>query len=239
MESQLATLRKTLSYVAAMRDAGVRCTCKRYRYAAAAAAAAAAGSEKKTTIRVENRDALEVALEMADPLVMILADAHVPGGCLLGGGNMQEESLFRRTALFAHLKKDAYPIGPEEALYARDVSVFFDTEARGFAALDPETRLSFVACPGIKLPVTDRGRLLPADAEALAKKIRLVVRVAVEEGHTHLVAGALGCGVWGCPPTHVAEIFRDVLAGSPLVHVTFAILGALRHSFADVLQGGS
>ncbi len=231
MESQLATLRKTLSYVAAMRDAA---PCKRYTYAGATAAAAAAIDGP--AIRVENRDAIEVALEMVDPLVMILADAHVPGGCLLGGGNMQEESLFRRTALFAHLKKAAYPIGPEEALYARDVAVFFDTEARGFAPLDPETRLSFVACPGIKLPLMDnRGRLLPADAEALAKKIRLIVQVAVEEGHTHLVAGAMGCGVWGCPPTHVAEIFRDVLAGSPLVHVTFAILGGLRHSFADVL----
>ena len=61
------------------------------------------------------------------------------------------------------------------------------------------------------------------------------MQVAVEEGHTHLVAGALGCGVWGCPPTHVAEIFRDVLVDSPLEHVTFAILGALRHRFESVL----
>ena len=236
MEAQLATLRKTLTYVAAMREDAT--TCKRYAYAAAATCTYIPRTPATTTIRVENRDAIEVALEMVDPLVMILADAHVPGGCLLGGGNMQEESLFRRTALYAYLKKEAYPIGPEEALYARDVTVFFDTEARGFAPLDPETRLSFVACPGIKLPLMDnRGRLLPADAEALAKKIRLIVQVAVEEGHTHLVAGAMGCGVWGCPPTHVAEIFRDVLAGSPLVHVTFAILGGLRHSFADVLVG--
>ena len=208
-------------------------TCKRYKYADIDTKVKAVSTT--TTIRVENRDAIEVALEMADPLVMILADAHVPGGCIFGGGNMQEESLFRRTALFAHLKKDAYPIGPEEALYARDVAVFFDTEERGFAAIE-DRRLSFVACPGIKLPPTDdRGRMLPEDATALAKKIRLVVRIAVEEGHTHLVAGALGCGVWGCPPTHVAEIFRDVLVGSPLVHVTFAILGGLRHRFADVL----
>ncbi len=145
MEGHRATLQKTLAYVAAEKKAA----CKRYRYDASVPVSRG----RCTSFRVENRDAIEVAL------VMILADAHAPGGCIFGGGNMQEESLFLRTALFAHLKKDEhYPIAPDEALYARDVTVYFDTAARGYG-----------------------------------------VQVAVEEGHTHLVAGALGRGRVGLP----------------------------------------
>ena len=188
MEAQLATLRKTMACVASMNREDS--SCKRYKYNEAKdpTVCLPVCLPPRTSIRVENRDAIEVALEMKDPLVMILADADVPGGCIFGGANMQEESLFRRTALFAHLKKEHYPIAHDEALYARDVMFFFDTEERGYAPMDPETRLSFVACPGIKMPATDaRGRLLPEDAATLTRKVRLIVRVAVEEGHTHIV----------------------------------------------------
>ena len=233
MEAQLSTLKKTLSYVKTMANA----TCKRYKFTHVVAPTDPIA--RIANIRVENRDAIEVALDMKNPLVMILADAHVPGGCIFGGGNMQEESLFRRTALFAHLKKEHYPILPDEALYARDVPVFFDTEQNNFSAMNPGTRLSFIACPGIKMPATDnRNRMLPDDAAALEKKIRLIVQVAKEEGHENLVAGALGCGVWGCPPEHVAEIFRNVInshESNSLANVTFAILGGLRHTFDRVL----
>lgn len=29
---------------------------------------------------------------------------------------------------------------------------------------------------------------------------------------SRVVLGALGCGVYGCPPRHVAEIWRDAIA---------------------------
>ena len=57
---------------------------------------------KPLTIAVENRDAIEVGLSVNNPLVMILADAHVPGGCILSGNNMQEESLFRPRCLLIY-----------------------------------------------------------------------------------------------------------------------------------------
>jgi uncharacterized protein (TIGR02452 family) len=168
-----------------------------------------------TDISVLDRDAIEVALDSdsaARPLVLILADAHVPGGCVHAGGNMQEESLFRRTALFAHLTPNMYPLASDEALYARDVHVLFDTEENGYKRLPIGTRLSFLACPGIKMPqMTGNYRLNDEDADTLRLKIRLIVQAGAAFGHTELIAGALGCGVWGCPPRHVAEIFREVL----------------------------
>ena len=227
MEAQVATLEKTLAHVKLINH---EYCITRYKHDICQIQENA----PITTFDVQNRDAIEVALELNDPLVMILADAHVPGGCIFGGANMQEESLFHRTALFAYLQPEYYPIGPDEALYAKDVEVFFDTEERGFAPLTNK-HLSFIACPGIKMPSLDRnGRMFPSDVDMLTKKIQLIVQVAIKEGHTHLVAGAIGCGVWGCPATHVAEIFRDVLLNSPLVHVKFAILGSLRHAFSKV-----
>lgn len=188
----------------------------------------------RTTVTVEKRDALEVALEMRDPLVLILADADVPGGCVFAGAGMQEESLFRRTALFAYLKKYMYPIGSAAALYARNVPVLMDTEANGYAPLPQPRRVSFVACPGLKMPVlASDGRLRAEDAELLRCKIRLIVQVAVANGHTEVVLGALGCGAFGCPAAHVAALFREVLAelDGVLERVCFAVLGAACDAF--------
>jgi uncharacterized protein (TIGR02452 family) len=172
---------------------------------------------------VIDADALDVALGLSggsgggDPLVLVLADDVTPGGCVRAGAGMQEESLFRRTALFAHLTPDLYPLAPDEALYARGVPVLLTSEADGFRPLEarPPRHVAFVACPGIKMPrLTDDGRLRPEDEVTLRRKVRLILRVAREEGHDEVVLGALGCGVWGCPPRHVAQIFaEEVVAG--------------------------
>ena len=244
-----ATLRETVERCSCRSDVG-RVAIRRYRGSAAAVIdSTSAYATPPVRIEVVDRDAVEVALEILTvygirPLVMILADADAPGGCVFGGGNMQEESLFRRTSLFASLTPDAYPIADDEALYARDVDVFFDTEERRYAPFaEPVPTLDFVACPGIKMPPTTRDfRLFPEDEAALRVKFRLIARICVENGHRALVAGALGCGVWGCPPRHVAEIFKDVLLGDDefagaFDRITFAILGALRHDFARVLSG--
>jgi uncharacterized protein (TIGR02452 family) len=155
---------------------------------------------------------------------------------------MQEESLFRRTALFAHLTPDLYPIAPDEALYAADVPVLCASEADGYAPLDldrPRT-LAFIACPGIKMPSLEDGatRMRDDDAAALRDKVRLILRAAVDGGHDSVVLGALGCGAFGCPLRHVAEIFGEVLRDArcprpPIVR--FAILGAGADVFEDAL----
>jgi uncharacterized protein (TIGR02452 family) len=188
--------------------------------------------------RVTKQDTLDVALGLDNPLVLILADDERPGGCVLAGAGMQEESLFRRTALFRHLLPGQYPIGPAEALYAPRVPVLLSSEASGYAPLRPGTRMAFVACPGIKMPRLDsRGRMTDEDIDTLRTKIRLVLDVARAHGHTNLVLGALGCGVWGCPARQVADAFADVLQdhGAGLV-AHFAVLGAAFNVFQSSLQ---
>ena len=192
-------------------------------------------THKTTRVFVANEDVLAVAARVRDhdPLIMILADADTPGGNVMAGAGMQEESLFRRTALFSYLRKDANPIADTEALYARGVPVLCSSSSRTHA---------FIACPGVKMPRVSPtvGRMCTADAEVLRRKNRLIVQVAATMGHATLVAGALGCGVWGCPARQVAEIFREVHVehDGVLEEVHFAVLGALSAVWAETCPPG-
>lgn len=181
--------------------------------------------DKVSRVELRKRDTLEVAELASNPLVLILADHERPGGNFKALAGMQEESLFLRSALWRHLTSDQYPIAATEALYATAVPL-----------LDGGV-LSFVACPGLKLPRLIDNRLSSEDEATLQTKIELILQIAHTHGHDDIVLGALGCGVWGCPPRHVAEVFRDVLERYAGLYATayFAVLGANFDFFADVL----
>lgn len=178
-----------------------------------------------TNVQIIKQDTLDCAKEMDRPLVLILADDVNPGGCVAAGAGMQEESLFRRSALHKHLIKDLYPIMHDELIYVPDV------------ALTDDTSMNFIACPGIKMPrLTENNRLLPDDEILLERKIQLIFQVAYKYGYSNLVLGALGCGVWGCPAKHVAQIFKRAIAKYDGVfnEIRFAILWANYNIFSDV-----
>ena len=194
-----------------------------------------AAGAKKVAVSVVKMDTLDAALGLfepgQDPLVLVLADPVRPGGCVVAGAGMQEESLFRRTALFRHLDRSLYPIEPLAAVYAPDVPISISLEGKIRTA-------SFVACPGVRMPPTGPdGRLLDADALLTRRKIELIFQIARDNGHRSLVLGALGCGVFGCPPRHVAEIFREVLESDVVAYgcdrVVFAVLGANHRFFEE------
>lgn len=145
----------------------------------------------KQQIQVAKSDTLEEAAKFKNPLVLIFADAHSPGGCVAAGAGMQEESLFRRSALHKHLVKELYPIEENACIYAPDVPI-----------IDESCKtLSFIACPGIKMPSLDKSesRFIANDELLLHKKVELICQVALKHGHKDLVLGALGCGCMGMP----------------------------------------
>jgi uncharacterized protein (TIGR02452 family) len=183
-------------------------------------------SQKRTTINIYKADTLDVAKTLHNPLVLILADAHYPGGCVEAGAGMQEESIFRRTALYKHISKDFYPIEDDAAIYIPRVQLYKDGN------------LDFIACPGIKLPQLKNNKLMDEDAKLLEKKIELILQIAHIHNHTTIVLGALGCGVWGCPPIHVAEIFKNILGKYDGIfeNVSFAILGSTYNFFSSVFE---
>ena len=193
---------------------------------------------RRSAATVEDVDSIDCGLAWLrrgyDPVVLNLADDCMPGGCVDIGSGAQEESLFRRTALCATLRRELYPIGDDEGVYSPDVAVIKASEADGWELYaDPAPRLAFLTVPGVKYPscvyqdANDRKpRLRPADEDRLALKVRTMLQIAAANGHDCVVLGASGCGAWKCPPDHVAEVFARVVAEyeGAFRAVTFAVL---------------
>ena len=59
--------------------------------------------------------------------------------------------------------------------------------------------------------VNGEPRLVPEEVSFMEDKVRSILRIALRNGQTTLVLGALGCGAFHNPPKHVAEIFKAVL----------------------------
>ena len=188
------------------------------------------------SVVVRKLDTLVAALDesnasnASNPLVLIFADAYNPGGCVWAGAGMQEESLFRRTALFKHLTRDMYPLDLDDAIYAPEVMISDSAGGRN-------KFMSFVACAAPKMPsVGLDGRLLPEDEEIFARKIELVLEIAMKHRHRTVVLGAWGCGAFGCPPRHVAEIFCRAIQRLPddaFDRIVFAVPGGHYNFFED------
>jgi uncharacterized protein (TIGR02452 family) len=192
---------------------------------------------------VAREDTLDAAARLhgggARVAVLNMADAAAPGGAVACGGGMQEESLFRRTSLWLSLgeprapRRGLYPICDGAAVLSRAVQVWLAGERGAFAPLARPFAVDVISCPGVKLPP-----LLPAapprmaaeDADRVAARVRAIGAAAAAAGCDALVLGALGCGAFGCPPHHVAAIFKaeiDTDALPPRVRaVVFAVLGA-------------
>lgn len=174
---------------------------------------------EKSRVRFYNSDCIDLALSILDlnPLVLNLSDDLAAGGCVASGSGAQEESLFRRTNYFQSLLQSFYPIEPNEVVYSPNITVFKTSERTNFELMpiNERQKLSFVALPGLNCPNTDtknnEKRLLDEDVQILKMKIKLIIKIAVDNNHETIILGALGGGVWMTPRRHLAEIFKEVL----------------------------
>ena len=68
------------------------------------------------------------------------------------------------------------------------------------------------------------------DIETMEQKLRLLFWIGAKEGNDVLVLSAWGCGAFGCPPRHVAEICKKISQEQTglFKKVVFAIIG---HNF--------
>lgn len=153
--------------------------------------------------------------------VLNMASSYQPGGGVLKGSLAQEESLCSRSTLYPSLQESFYRLPALSAVYSPDIAVFRNSELNGTAIL-PKEEWAFVdviSCAALKGPDVDinaEGRKVYArekDREIMTLKVRLILQVARENGITHLVLGALGCGAYGNPPGEVAKIFKKVICG--------------------------
>ena len=195
-------------------------------------------SSADCTIRVVPEDSFQAAMRYERPLVMCFANAHCPGGGFWLGANAQEESLCRRSTLYASVSsKEAAcmyrwnntslcAVESDYMLYAPNVCVFKDERN------EPLPKPVMVSVVSIPAP-NRRGAAFFASnrriAEAMSRRIRIMLLVAARHGHRNLVLGAWGCGAFGNKPRNVAGLFESVLVeeglGRMFDEVCFAIRG--------------
>ena len=194
----------------------------------------------RTRISVVNGTSLAsartMALAGASPFVLNFASAKNPGGGFLNGARAQEESLARSSALYACLENRemyAHHRASRDALYTSwmiwspGVPVVRDDETG--ALLEQPYTCTFLTAPAPNAKVVlerDPGR-----AEEVVRTMRARVarslEIARKHGHSHLVLGAWGCGVFGNDPAVVADAYARELEGTfagVFEEVVFAVL---------------
>lgn len=179
----------------------------------------------KTKFSVENATTLSQAKVMVSQglnvAVLNFASAKRPGGGFGGGAKAQEEYLCRLSGLYPCLKEAGSPMYKAHkhlrsslytswVIYSPDVPVFRNDD---YELLNTPWGVSVLTCPAPNLSGSPR---LVSDIEVreiLSERAGRVLSVAESNGHDALVLGAWGCGVFGCSPKMVAEVFRDLLVG--------------------------
>ena len=166
------------------------------------------------------------------------ASAKRPGGGFRSGARAQEESIARVSALYAclegrrfydHHRKLADFAYSDWVVYSPDVPVLCEEDG---APLASPWACSLLTCaaPNAR-EMTRHGRLASEAIRLLEARIERVLTIAAMNGHTHLVLGAWGCGVFRNKPSDVAQAFKRVLQGPArgvFEGVTFAILDDTR-----------
>jgi uncharacterized protein (TIGR02452 family) len=194
-----------------------------------------------TAFTVVNGTSLAAAQRMAQsggepPMVLNFASARNPGGGFLGGARAQEESLARASALYATIEHS--PMYPHHRHEVRDclytdwmihsprVPIFRDSAG---ALLDAPYACAFITAPAPNAGVV-LGRAPERREEvraAMARRVGRMLAIAAHHGHSRLVLGAWGCGVFKNDPAHVAACFAAELHGpfaGVFREVVFAVL---------------
>ncbi len=97
-------------------------------------------------------------------------------------------------------------------VFSRNITIFRDTEANGYVLLDTPWHANFIAVAACNLKYHERGEHIPEYVvETTLNKIRTILRIAYTHQQTRLVLGAFGCGAFGNPPQHMAELFAQCL----------------------------
>jgi uncharacterized protein (TIGR02452 family) len=181
------------------------------------------------------------------------ASAKNPGGGFLRGAQAQEESLARSSGLYACLQNapDFYQYHRHHAdlryshrmIYSPNVP-FFKNDNGDLLEMPYTASIITSAAPNYGALEKNQPQHLPSVPNVLAARAELVLRLAAQHQHRHLVLGAWGCGVFRNPPEWVAETFLELLNGrykGVFESVVFAVydrskqqnvIGAFRQVFA-------
>jgi uncharacterized protein (TIGR02452 family) len=210
-------------------------------------------SSFNTKISVVANDCLVEAKKLADQglevCVLNMADSVDPGGLVIEGERTQEEYLFRCSDYFRslyHFDKSRasrfgiplsshkrYPLDPLfGAVFTRHATVFRGPEEEGYPLLDSPWKVNFIAVAAINCPetilVNGEIQLTEEETEITKTKLRTLFRVLKANQQTNLILSALGCGAFGNPPSHMARLFKEILAEDEFSHAFQTIIFSIK-----------
>ena len=194
----------------------------------------------ETVIKVSNESTLSAArrlqAENQDVLCLNFASARNPGGGFLGGSEAQEENLAKSSGLYPCLaqKTAMYEANRamkfcaylDDMIYSPAVPIFRDDD---YGYLDMPYPVAIITAPAV-----NRGAVTQNEPDRVNElgaimqhRIDLLLSLAYHHGHSTLVLGAWGCGVFANQPQDMARWFAQPLQEGQKFH------GAFRHiSFA-------
>ncbi|MGC4047952.1 MAG: TIGR02452 family protein [Armatimonas sp.] len=205
----------------------------------------------ETSLQAIARLALEC--DGTDLLCLNFASAKNPGGGFLNGAQAQEESLARASGLYHCLLQQpefyAFHRAQGDLLYSDHmilspgVPVFADDNGR---LLESPLLCGFLTSPAVNARMIERNtpEIRAQIRPTMKRRMERVLWLAASSGYKTLILGAWGCGVFGCDPVMVAELFAEALQGpfaSCFEEVVFAVYdrskaGATRTAFSDILR---
>ena len=188
-----------------------------------------------TVIEVRHIDCLEMAKELiaetnhsGNVAVLNMANARDPELRVSYGAKEQEAYLMRCSDYYNSLSKlkDVYPISGEySGIYTPGVTVFRNPD---YSMADEPWKVNVIAVAGLPRPVSEKEQDLLAYLLRFQSKVRTILRIAMANGQTNLVLGAIGCGGLHNIPKSIAMIFHYVLAEPEFKHafekIVFAML---------------
>lgn len=196
-----------------------------------------------TILKVLEQDCIYAALEAPPGRTCILnmADWSKAGGVVEAGSRAQEEELFRRSNLHLHLHQSYYPLGLYHTVYSTNVEFFKDGVDRKYQRMATPQYFDVISAPALCGPeTTDDGEYFvhESDVDIMKTKIRNLILIAAEHNVNTLILSAWGCGAFGSPPTHVAQLFKEIIReyDGLIPNITFAIIGYNYKTFANVLN---
>jgi uncharacterized protein (TIGR02452 family) len=158
------------------------------------------------------------------------ASARNPGGGFLGGAQAQEEGLARSGGLYPCLLRAGafYEAHRRERdlRYSHRMILspnvpFFKNDAGDLLDTPYVADVVTAAAPNFGAVEANQSDDLDTVPRVLHERADRVLALAAQHGHTHLVLGAWGCGVFRNPPHTVAGAFAALLGKSGPYHNAF------------------
>eukprot|EP00746_Dinoflagellata_sp_MGD_P160799 gnl/MRDRNA2_/MRDRNA2_87716_c0_seq1.p1 gnl/MRDRNA2_/MRDRNA2_87716_c0~~gnl/MRDRNA2_/MRDRNA2_87716_c0_seq1.p1 ORF type:complete len:393 (-),score=59.95 gnl/MRDRNA2_/MRDRNA2_87716_c0_seq1:71-1249(-) len=195
---------------------------------------------QETTVQAGLRVSTELGCDSQRPVCLLnFASAKNPGGGFEGGSLAQEESLACSSGLYAcllphmsdfytpHRKDPKDGFYSHAMLYSPEVPFFRDSDS----AFCPLWTADVITAPAPNAGVVMRKHSKAELVGVLQERISRILHLAEEQGSTHLILGAYGCGVFKNEPEDVAAAFAKYLQGVDKIgngvfkRITFAIPG--------------